>query len=213
MIESIAKPFSNEDVGSSAGLRGVERQVYQVKPYTGTGDDGFTGLLGGKRVPKHDLRPEAYGTVDELSSALGLARSTATSDHSRQILLSVQRRLYHLMTELAATREAAGRFRKTTSEDVTELENLIDGLAAKTEIPTEFIVPGDTVSGSALDLARAVARRAERVVAHLIHAGEFENREVLRYLNRLSSLLFVLARFEDTKAGVGRATLARDERE
>jgi cob(I)alamin adenosyltransferase len=96
---------------------------------------------------------------------------------------------------------------------VTDLENLIDGLAADTVIPTEFIIPGDTVSGSTLDLARTVARRAERVVAHLIHAGEFENREVLRYLNRLSSLLFILARFEDSEAGVGRATLAREDRE
>jgi cob(I)alamin adenosyltransferase len=184
-----------------------------VKSYTGTGDDGYTGLLGGERVPKYDLRPEACGTVDELSSALGLARSTAVSDRSRQILLNIQRRLYKLMTELATTRDTASRFRRTTSEDVTDLENLIDGLAADTVIPTEFIIPGDTVSGSTLDLARTVARRAERVVAHLIHAGEFENREVLRYLNRLSSLLFILARFEDSEAGVGRATLAREDRE
>lgn len=184
-----------------------------MKLYTGTGDDGYTGLLGGDRVPKHDLRPEACGTVDELSSALGLARSTAVSDHSRQILLGVQRRLYQLMTELATTRETAGPFRKTTSEDVADLENLIDDLAAEAVIPREFIIPGDTVSGSTLDLARSVARRAERVVSRLIHAGRFENREVLRYLNRLSSLLFVLARFEDTEAGIGRATLAREDRE
>jgi cob(I)alamin adenosyltransferase len=184
-----------------------------VKTYTGAGDDGYTGLLGGERVPKHDLRPEACGTVDELSSTLGLARSIAVSEHSRQILLIVQRRLYLLMTELVTTRETAGRFRETTSEDVTDLENLIDGLAAETVIPSEFIIPGDTVSGSTLDLARSVARRAERVVAHLIHAGEFENREVLRYLNRLSSLLFVLARFEEAAAGVGHVTLARENSE
>jgi len=184
-----------------------------VKTYTGTGDDGFTALLGGMRVPKYDLRPEAYGTVDELSSALGLARATVKADRSRQILVEVQRRLYELMTELAATREAAARFRKTTSDDVSELERVIDELAAEIEIPNEFIVPGDSLAGATLDVARTIARRAERVVVRLIHKGEFENRDVLSYMNRLSSMLFVMARYEDAAAGVAGTTRAKQSEE
>lgn len=184
-----------------------------MKTYTGTGDDGYTALLGGMRVPKYDPRPEAYGTVDELSSALGLARATAQTDWSGQILVSVQRRLYQLMTELAATHETAARFRKTTADDVTELERLIDEVTAKVEIRNEFIVPGDSVAGATLDIARAVARRAERVVARLIHGGELENQMLLSYMNRLSSLLFVLARYEDAAAGVVKNTLVRKREE
>jgi len=171
-----------------------------MKHYTRTGDDGYTTLLGAGRVPKYAPRPEAYGTLDELTSALGLARATARAERSPQVLLGVQRRLVQLMTELAATPEAAARFRQTSSDDVSELERLSDELGAEIELPQAFIIPGDTVAGATLDLARTVARRAERIVARMVHQGELENAEVLRYLNRLSSLLFILARYEDAAA-------------
>jgi len=180
-----------------------------VKFYTRTGDDGYTGLLGDVRVPKYAPRPEAYGTVDELSAALGLARAAARAGRSRDILLQVQRQLYQMMTELAATPGAAARFERITSTHVGELERLTDELGTQIELPKDFVVPGDTPAGAALDLARTIARRAERLIVRMVHAGELDNPEVMRYLNRLSSLLFVLARFEDAAAGVGAATLAK----
>lgn len=182
-----------------------------MKFYTATGDEGYTDLLGAERVPKYAPRPTAYGTLDEVSSALGLARATARAECSGEILLGIQRHLYQIMTELAATPEAAARFRQTTADDVARLERMIDELEVDIELPNEFVIPGDTLPGAALDLARAVTRRAERIVARLIHQGEFDNREVLRYLNRLSSLLFVLARYEDAAAGVTNVTLARHD--
>lgn len=179
--------------------------------YSRDGDDGYTSLLGMERVPKYAPRPEAYGTVDELSSMLGLARATACDARSREVLLNVQRQLYQAMTELAATPETATRFPQTTPHDVAELERLTDELGDKIDLPKDFVIPGDTLAGAALDLARTVARRAERLVARMVHQGEFHNPEVLRYLNRLSSLLFVLARYEDAVAGVSQVTLAKGE--
>ena len=180
-----------------------------MKYYTRTGDEGYTDLLGAERIPKYAPRPTAYGTIDELSSALGLARAIVRGERSGRILLHIQRRLYRVMTELAATPEVAARFRQTSADDVTELEHLIDELVSEIDLPNEFIIPGDTPTGAALDLARAVARRAERNLARLIHQKEFDNVEVLRYLNRLSSLLFVLARYEDTIAVVTQMTRAK----
>ena len=182
-----------------------------MKHYTRAGDQGYTNLLGAERVPKYAPRPEAYGTVDEVSSALGLARATVSTERSRQILLDIQRHLYQIMTELAATPEAATRFRQTTTDDVGRLERVIDQLGAEIELPNEFIVPGDTAAGATLDVCRTITRRSERIVARLIHRDEFDNAEVLRYLNRLSSLLFVLARYEDAAAGVTQVTLAKGD--
>ena len=184
-----------------------------MKYYTRTGDDGYTNLLGAERVPKYAPRPTAYGTLDELSSTLGLARATVRAARSGEILLDIQRRLYQMMTELAATPDAAARFRQTMSDDVAQLENCIDQLGSDVELPNGFIIPGDTLAGAALDISRAVTRRAERIVARLIHQGEFGNIEVLRYLNRLSSLLFILARYEETVAGIQQTTPANPENE
>jgi cob(I)alamin adenosyltransferase len=183
------------------------------KYYTRTGDDGYTALLGDERVPKYAPRPEAYGTVDEVSSALGLARATAQDERSREILLNTQRQLYLVMTELAATAKVATRFHRTSADDVAQLERMTDELGTEIELPKDFIIPGDSPSGAALDLARTIARRAERCVARLVHQGEFENIEVLRFLNRLSSLLFVLARYEDAAAEVSQVTLAKHNAE
>jgi len=165
--------------------------------YTRQGDDGYTGLLGEGRAPKESLRLEAVGVVDEANAALGITRSLAGSPEAPGLLLEIQRDLYGLMAELAALPEKAALFRTVTAQRVTWLEAQTDQIAALVEIPKEFIVPGDTVEGAFLDLARAVTRRAERRVSELLHRGEVANPELLRYLNRLSSFCFVLELYEN----------------
>lgn len=178
--------------------------------YTRTGDDGFTGLLGEGRIPKYHLRMEAVGTVDEATAALGVARSICREQQTRDILLAVQRDLYHLMAELSATPQNASRFRVIDEEKVGWLEAQSDTIGALVNMPREFILPGDTPAGAALDLARAIVRRAERLLAQLLHNLEIENPELLRYLNRLSSLCFVLELFENQAAGQANPSLAKD---
>ncbi len=177
--------------------------------YTRTGDDGFTGLLGEGRVAKYMPQPEAYGTVDEASAALGIARAAASSELSKRLILTAQRDLYHMMAELAATQQAAARFRKITDARVAWLEQETDAVTALIELPSEFVVPGDSLSGAYLDLARTIVRRAERIVVRLVHDGLLENVALVRYLNRLSSLLFVLGIYETALSGVKHVTLAK----
>lgn len=172
------------------------------KFYTTTGDDGSTGLLGEGRVPKDHPRLEAIGAIDEAGACLGLARAHARAPKTRAFLEEVQRHLYRLMAEVAATPENAARFRSIGAEQVTWLEGCIAEIEAAVPPPNAFILPGDTVSGAYLDLARTVVRRAERRLASLIRSGEVENRELLRYLNRLSSLCYALELLENHTAGV-----------
>jgi cob(I)alamin adenosyltransferase len=179
--------------------------------YTGTGDDGYTGVLGRERVPKYADRPEAYGTVDEASAVLGLARARATEAQTQDLLLAIQRDLYYLMADLATPPETATRPPWLAPSRLDWLEARTDELGAETQMPTSFIVPGDSVGGAMLEIARTVVRRAERLVAKLTHSGEVRDETPLKYLNRLSSLLFVLARLEDRSAGVERFTLASEE--
>jgi cob(I)alamin adenosyltransferase len=162
--------------------------------YTQRGDDGYTGLLGPERVPKYDLRPQAYGTVDEAQAAMGLARASRCTPRTGEILLAVQRDLYPLMAELADGSTFAGSI---TGANVGQLESWIGEIEAEVEMPREFVIPGDSPAGAALHLARTVVRRAERLAVRLVHEGLLDNNQVLRYLNRLSSLLFVLACSED----------------
>ncbi len=169
--------------------------------YTGKGDQGYTDLLGG-RVPKYASRPETFGTLDEATSAIGLARALAQQDETKQILIQIQRDLYVMMAELAFAPEIEQDKYRITAAHVERLETTIDSLGTRVPIGRHFVLPGDTVPGAALDLARTVVRRAERLVARLYHEGEIHNEQLLAYLNRLSSLLFVLARFEDYAAGV-----------
>ncbi|MGB9798992.1 MAG: cob(I)yrinic acid a,c-diamide adenosyltransferase [Thermanaerothrix sp.] len=178
--------------------------------YTRNGDDGFTGLLGEGRVPKEESRIEALGTLDEATAALGLARSLIQDQTLKQVVLHIQRDLYLLMTEVAATPENAVRFRRINSASVAWLEQQTDTFAQKVAIPDEFILPGETPAGAALSLARTIIRRAERRVAALFHQKLLENNDVLRYLNRLSSLCFVLELFVYQSGGVNRPTLAKD---
>jgi cob(I)alamin adenosyltransferase len=180
--------------------------------YTRQGDEGYTGLLGAEGVPKYDLRPEAYGTVDEAQAALGLARASSCTLRTGEVLRSIQRDLYLLMAELAAAGDADSPFaNRITAEHVEQLESWIAELERGVEMPKEFVIPGDSQAGAALHLARTVVRRAERLVARLIHEALLDNGQVMRYLNRLSSLLFVLACFEDGGATSMGITLARGE--
>ncbi|MCS6772942.1 MAG: cob(I)yrinic acid a,c-diamide adenosyltransferase [Anaerolineae bacterium] len=177
--------------------------------YTRMGDDGFTSLLGEGRVAKYTLQPEAYGTVDEANAAMGIARAAAQSPRTRELLLAAQRDLYHMMAELAATQQVAHQFRKIDEKRVGWLEQSTDEITALIQLPKEFVVPGDSLPAAYLDLARTIVRRAERVVVRLLHDGIIENVELVRYLNRLSSLLFVLALYENALAGVNQVTLAK----
>ena len=173
-----------------------------MKIYTRKGDDGTTGLWYGGRVPKHDGRPEAYGSVDEAASALGLARAAA--DRGGELyedILRVQNELFVAGAELATAPEAAGRLEagvsKVTAEMVDRLESDIDRYMERVELPPKFVIPGGTELSARLDVARAAVRRAERRVAALKDAGELADEIVVTYLNRLSDALFAMARFAD----------------
>ncbi|MBI4200958.1 MAG: cob(I)yrinic acid a,c-diamide adenosyltransferase [Chloroflexi bacterium] len=172
-----------------------------VKIYTRRGDSGETGLLYGGRISKTDPRCEAFGTTDEAISALGLARSLSTSPRVKEIIKQVQRELFTVGAELAtdpseyATMQR--HFKVISAPMVERLEHLIDELDADVHLPRSFIIPGASAASSALDLARTILRRAERRVVALKEAGLLVNDEILRYLNRLADMLFMLARYED----------------
>lgn len=165
--------------------------------YTKTGDDGTTGLLYGGRVPKDDAATEAYGTTDEAVAALGVARAAARGGPSDE-LLALQRGLFVVGADLATNPEERDRLEPgvslVTAEMVERLERRIDDLVAERALPRTFVVPGANGASAALDLARSVVRRAERRVVTMEGEGREVNPEVRRYLNRLSDLLFVLAR-------------------
>jgi len=167
----------------------------------GTGDDGTTGLLGGGRTAKDDPRVEAFGTVDEASSALGLARSLSAQARVRSICEELQRGLYAVGAELGTNPEAGTTFVTTGAAEVERLEELTAGLEQEVAMPKAFILPGATPASGALDLARAITRRAERRALSLRRAGGLANDQVVRWLNRASLLLFVLGRYEEEIAG------------
>jgi len=172
-----------------------------VKVYTKRGDDGTTGLLYGGRVDKDDLRTEAYGSTDEAVSALGLARAALSGPEDREwhdAVLAVQRELFVVGAQLATRVDHWPRLSdgvsRVTPAMVERLEVAIDDLTERHPLPGEFVVPGGSAAGAALDLARTVVRRAERQVVAMRRAGLLPDDTPLRYLNRLSDYLFVLAR-------------------
>jgi cob(I)alamin adenosyltransferase len=171
-----------------------------VKTFNKKGDGGRTSLLYGVRVSKSDSRCEAYGTIDEAVSLLGLARNFC-QPKVRDILCSLQQDLFTLGAEIAAPQErytdlvAKGKVVKP--EMVQKLEALIDDFEAKVDMPHSFIIPGACASSAALDVARTVVRRAERRAVALKESGQLANEELLKYLNRLADLIFTLARYED----------------
>jgi len=172
------------------------------KFYTTKGDEGYTGLLGKERVAKYHPRIEAIGAIDEATAALGLARSQTCSPEIASILLSMQRDLYLLMGEIAAGKEYAARFHAVDAEKVAWLEEQVDHIGSLVQMPKDFIVPGNTPAGAAIAMARTIIRRSERLTAILLHKEEIENRELYRYLNRASSLCFVLELYEYSVSNV-----------
>ncbi len=171
--------------------------------YTRSGDDGETTLWGGGRIPKDHPQPEAYGAIDEASSALGLGRALATDPRTQEIAIDMQRRLYLIMAELAVSpqRPIPDDF-ATQSEDVEQLEAWAVELEERAPPPGEFVLPGGSPGAAALDLARTTIRRAERETVRLRRHGHPVNDETIRYLNRASSVLFDLARYEEQQSGV-----------
>ena len=163
-----------------------------MKVYTKTGDKGTTALLSGERVNKDSLRVEAYGAVDEITATLGMARSFARHPDVKESILTVQKNLMMLMADVASTKE---EHRYVTEASVQALETEIDRYDAKLAPLTHFLIPGDTPSAAALDLARTTTRRAERAMLRLSRQ-ETVNSQVLIALNRLSDLCFILARVE-----------------
>jgi cob(I)alamin adenosyltransferase len=173
-----------------------------VRIYTKTGDDGTTGLLGDRRVPKDDLRIEAYGTIDELNAAMGVARANEIDSAADLLLAQIQADLFAAGSALADV-SPQGRFRGAISDEHARwLEAAIDKL--ETELPplAQFILPGGVPPAAQVHLARTVCRRAERAVVRLARqAGEDVPRSLIVYLNRLSDFLFVLARAINRRAG------------
>ena len=163
-----------------------------MKVYTKTGDKGTTGLLTGERIDKDSLRVEAYGIVDEINSALGLARVWCCKNDNKDIIYSVQKMLMMIMADLASVNKESYYITET---HVKQLEQYIDALDAKLPPLKEFIIPGGNAGAAALDLARTTARRGERQAIKL-SKQEDVNEQVLIALNRLSDLCFMLSRAE-----------------
>lgn len=174
-----------------------------MKIYTKTGDDGSTGLFGGGRVQKDAERVEAYGSVDETNAALGMARALGLEPDSAAWLEACQSDLFVLGAELACVpgKEDKLRMQLIEQSDIERLERAIDVAEQKLEPLRHFVLPAGTPAAAALHLARTVCRRAERRVVSLSHHDAIRA-EVVRYLNRLSDLLFVLARLANHDAGV-----------
>jgi cob(I)alamin adenosyltransferase len=180
-----------------------------MKIYTKTGDEGDTGLFGGGRVGKDDPRVEAYGAVDELNASLGMARAVELMPRIDEVLVPVQRDLFAIGALLATPdrEKMAEQLAKARVDDerIAELERAIDAGERELEPLRSFILPGGTPKAAALHVARTVCRRAERRVVTLRRDVELPQLVVI-YLNRLSDLLFVLARVANTRAGAGEVT-------
>lgn len=175
-----------------------------AKIYTRKGDDGTTSLWYGGRVPKTDARTEAYGSIDEANSALGVARALCKADNQADLhttILSLQQDLFVAGAELATSPEAAGRLQdgvsRITDGMVEALEVDIDRYMNQVDLPPQFVIPGGTELSAALDVARTAIRRAERRVVELSESEALASDSVLRFLNRASDLAFALARFAD----------------
>lgn len=171
---------------------------------TKTGDAGTTALMYGRRVPKNHPRVEAYGAVDELNATLGVVRATAGEKFISENVLSIQKQLVTLMGELAVLPEDLPRYAKdgfgaVTPEMTAQLERLVKEIEAQNVSFKGWATPGATPTAAALDLARTICRRAERRVCDLSQAGELKNAEIIIFLNRLSDLLWLLARWEETE--------------
>lgn len=176
-----------------------------MKIYTKKGDDGTTSLWYGGRVPKHHGRTEAYGTLDEACSALGVARALCGPEQAELAadVLRLQDDLFVAGAELATAPEAGERLEegvsRTTEEMVAALEERIDRYMAEVELPPQFVIPGGNRLSAQLDVARTVVRRAERQITALAEAGELLAETPIRFVNRASDLAYAMARFADVE--------------
>jgi cob(I)alamin adenosyltransferase len=161
------------------------------------GDQGTTSLLNGERISKASLRPEAYGTLDEASSALGLAKALSGNKTMREMIQTVQEDLVVLGAQLSDT--APNPEYNIGSDRTQRLENWIAELQEDVPMPRRFVYPGENPASAAVDLARTIIRRAERRAMALKEAGELDSQEVHSYLNRLADFLFTLARYAEKK--------------
>lgn len=177
-----------------------------MKIYTKTGDKGDTSLFGGQRVPKDALRIEAYGTIDELNSILGRVQAESSDKRISEIIATVQKELFALGADLATPRSAPSKLvRRFEPKDAHTLEKLIDGLESRVKPLKSFILPGGSTIAAQIHVARTVCRRAERAVVRLSR-NEDIGTGIMVYLNRLSDLLFVLARYANQAAGIPETT-------
>jgi len=174
-----------------------------VSIVTRTGDDGSTALMYGRRVPKHDVHVEAYGAVDELNAALGMARATAAQGFVGETLLSMQQDLVAIMGELATAPEDQGRYAsdgypRLEPKMIQKLDELVVQIERQNVSVKGWATPGATLNSAALDVARTVCRRAERRIAELKAVGQLPDTAVLIYFNRLADVLWLLARWVET---------------
>lgn len=176
-----------------------------MKIYTKKGDSGETSLFGGTRVPKSNERIEAYGTVDELNSFVGLAASYELSDTGTEYLRKVQELLFTLGADLATPPSSKTRIDRISTDDVSFLEEAIDDLEEDLETLKNFILPGGSQPGATLHVARTICRRAERATVKCVQ-GDDISENCIKFLNRLSDFLFVVARYENKYAGVREET-------
>jgi cob(I)alamin adenosyltransferase len=176
-----------------------------MKIYTKKGDDGTTGLLYGGRVPKDDVRTNVYGTLDETVSALGVARAGGLTPRVEEIVIRIQREMFIVGAQLATSQDNQSKLQegisKVTPEMALQAEREIDELLEEHPLPNEFILPGETMGSAGLDVARSTVRRAEREAAAMDRQSLVPDPEILRYLNRVSDLLFVLARYHEAEQG------------
>jgi cob(I)alamin adenosyltransferase len=190
-----------------------------VKIYTRKGDDGTTSLWYGGRVPKHHARTEAYGSLDEACSALGVARAHCDAGEAELAadILRLQDDLFIAGAELATAPEAAHRLEpgisRTTEAMVAEIEQRIDRYMDAIELPPKFVIPGGNLLSAQLDVARTAIRRAERRIAILAETGELASETVVHFVNRASDLAFAMARFADVDDPVLFEGRARGEAE
>lgn len=166
-----------------------------MKIYTKNGDNGTTSLIGGKKIQKDDIRVKAYGTVDELNSYIGLCYHYLKEDIDKENLRKIQFKLFEVGAELSS--QNYKRLKNILKEDdVVELENLIDNYTEKTEKINDFIIPGTSICSANLHIARTICRRCEREIISLSKQDDI-NLIILKYINRLSDFLYILARYNE----------------
>lgn len=178
---------------------------------TKRGDGGQTGLAGGIRVSKTHPRVECYGTIDELISQLGFARSICTDEEVRDRVKAIQRELYKVGSAIATPPESKKAPPDISPEMVDALEAEVHRIEAQPGVLADWSLPGELPDGAALDVARTICRRAERLAAGLAEAGAIQNPAILAYLNRLSDLLWLLARLLESRRGVNSGLRDKDD--